>query len=145
MIQRIQSLLLLLASASLGGTFALPYADSAEPIPGTLFADGYFSNADSTWLMGLLGLAAVASAVAIFLYGNRKLQKNVTWVSALLTIAGIGFAVGFFMKQGEAMGTVAVDGEPGAVLPIAGAVLNILAARYINKDEKLVRSADRLR
>ena len=145
MIQRIQSIFLLLSGACLGGTFALPFADSAQPVPGTLFADSYFSNSDHIGLMVLFGLAALASIAAIFLYNNRPLQKNISWASILLALGAIAFGVFFFMQQADAMGSVAVDEEPGALLPIAALVFDFLAIRSINKDERLVRSADRLR
>ncbi len=145
MIQRLQSIFLLLAGGCLGGTFALPYADSATAVPGTVFADGFFSNADSVGLAVLMGLAALAAVVAIFMYSNRQLQKNLSLGSIILTLGAVGFGVFYFMQQGAAMGEVVVDEEPGAFLPLAAIVFDVLAIRYINKDEKLVRSADRLR
>jgi len=145
MIQRLQSIFLLLSGASLGGTFALPYADSATPIPETLFADQFYTNSDNTALMVLIGLAALLAVAAIFVYSNRKLQRQLSWGSIALTVGAIAFGVYYFMSQGAAMGSVVVDEEPGAILPIAAIVFDFLAIRYINKDEKLVRSADRLR
>ncbi|MFK8055162.1 MAG: DUF4293 domain-containing protein [Saprospiraceae bacterium] len=145
MIQRIQSIFLLLASASIGGTFALPFADSSAPVADTFFADSLFSVFDSIPLMAGFGLAALLALVAIFLFNNRKLQKNIATASAILTIASVGVAIGQYMSQSEKLMGITIDDEPGLFLPAAGFVLAILAVRYINKDERLVRSADRLR
>lgn len=145
MIQRIQSIFLLLASASLGGTFALPFADSSAPVADTLFADSLFSVFDSMPLMIGFGLAALLALLAIFLFNNRKLQKKIAGASGLLTLGSASFAIGQYMQQANELTGVTIDDEPGIFLPVAGFILAIMAVRFINKDEKLVRSADRLR
>lgn len=145
MIQRIQSIFLFLAGACLGGTFALPFADSSAPVEDTVFADSLFSVFDSIPLMVGFGLAALLAVIAIFLFNNRKLQKNVASLSAILTIGSVSFAIGRYMQQAEQLTGVTIDDEPGIFLPAVGAIFAILAVRYINKDERLVRSADRLR
>lgn len=145
MIQRLQSIFLLLSGGCLGGSLAVPFADSAAAVPGTLFADGLFTAADATGVLALLGLGAVAAVVAIFLYGNRPVQRNVAWAAAICAFSAIALGVFTFLQQGAAMGEVAVDEEPGAALPVLAIVFAVLAARYIDKDERLVRSADRLR
>ena len=145
MIQRIQSIFLLLASASLGGTFALPFADSSAPVADTLFADSLFSVFDSMPLMIGFGLAALLALVAIFLFNNRKLQKNLASATALLALGTACFAIGQYMQQANELAGVTIDDEPGIFLPAVGFVLAVMAVRFINKDERLVRSADRLR
>jgi len=145
MIQRIQSILLLLSGASLGGTFALPFADSSEPVADTVFADSFYTVFDSLPLMIGFGLAALLAVVAIFLFNNRKLQKNIASFSAIAIIGTIGFAIGKYMKQADQLAGITIDDEPGLFLPAVAFVLAVLAVRYINKDERLVRSADRLR
>ncbi len=145
MIQRIQSVFLLLSGLCLGGSLGLPFADSASPIPGTLFADGLFTATDNVLLLVLLALGAVAAVAAIFLFRNRKLQKNISWASIICTIGAVAFGVFYFMQQGQAMGATVIDEEPGAALPLIAVVFSLLAIRSITKDDKLVRSADRLR
>ena len=119
MIQRIQSIFLLLSGASLSGTFALPFADSSAPVVGTLFADSLFTIFDSIPLMVGFGLAALLAVVAIFLFNNRKLQKNVASVSALLTIGSTAFAIGHYMSEADQLAGVTIDDEPGLFLPAA--------------------------
>jgi len=145
MIQRIQSIFLLLSGASISGTFALPFADSSAPVADTLFADSVFSVFDSMPLMIGFGLAALLAVVAIFLFNNRKLQKNIATLSAILILGSVGFAIGQYMSQADLLSGITIDDEPGLFLPAVGFVLAILAVRFINKDERLVRSADRLR
>lgn len=145
MIQRIQSIFLLLASLCLGGSIAVPFADSDQPIPGTLFADGLFTATDSILLVVLFALGALAAVAAIFLFRNRPLQKNISWASIICTVGALAFGAFYFAQQGAAMGEVAVDEEYGLILPLAAIVFAVLAIRSIGKDERLVRSADRLR
>jgi len=145
MIQRIQSIFLLLSGASLGSTFVLPFADSSAPVANTLFADSLFSVFDSMPLMIGFGLAALLAVVAIFLFNNRKLQKNIATASAILTLGSVAFAIWQYMAQADLLSGITIDDEPGLFLPVVGFVLSILAVRFINKDERLVRSADRLR
>lgn len=146
MIQRLQSVFLLVCSACLGGTFALPYADTDTPVPGTLFADGVYSNTDLAALAGLVAVLALMAFATIFLFRNRKLQLRLTTATTLGIVAAIALAVGYFMSASQELGdAVAVDDEPGLFLPVAALVSSILAGRYIRADEKLVRSADRLR
>ena len=145
MIQRLQSIFLLLSGGCLGGSLAVPFADSAAAIPGTLFADGRFTASDSVALVVLLGIGAAAAIGAIFLYDNRLLQRNVAWMAAICAVGAIAFGLFTFMQQGRAMGATAVDEEWGAALPVLAIVFAVLAVRYIDKDERLVRSADRLR
>ena len=145
MIQRLQSIFLLFASLCLGGTFLFPYADSSVAVPGTLFADSFFTNGDNLGLSILAGISGIAAFGAIFLYQNRPLQKNVCRISLIITIITIVFGVVYFMQEAPLLTDVEVDGEPGSALPLAALVFVFLAIRYIDKDEKLVRSADRLR
>lgn len=145
MIQRLQSVFLLLSGGCLGGSLAVPFADTAVAVPGTLFADAVFTASDSVALLVLLALGAVAAVAAIFLYGNRLLQRNVTWAAVICAIGAIAFGVFFFMQQGPSLTEVGVDEEWGGILPLLAIVFGVLAVRYINQDERLVRSADRLR
>jgi len=73
---------------------------------------------------------------SIFSFKNRKRQ---VLICALL-------GVGFMVEMGISM-MLLTDGVIAwnFCLPFASILLNMLALRAINRDEKLVRSADRLR
>lgn len=145
MIQRIQSIYLLLASGSFFGTFALPFAESEVAVPGTVLADQHFTTTDSVGMIVGFALAGLAALAAIFLFRNRKLQMNLSRGAILAALAAVVLGVVAFMQDGQAIGEVAVAGEPGGLLPFVGAILTFFGLRGIRSDEKLVRSADRLR
>ncbi len=143
MIQRIQSIFLALASFFCFGLFGTDAADTDVPQPGSaLFADGHFTLFDDPVLLGLFGLAGVLLLADIFLFRNRPLQIKLSWLSVLLIVAGVGY--GAFRLMGDSAAELATP-EPGLALPVLATVFGVLAARFIKKDEKLVRSADRLR
>lgn len=145
MIQRIQSIYLLLASGSFFGTFALPFAESQVAVPGTVLADGLFTATDDVGMIVGFVLAGLATLAAIFLYNNRKLQTTVSRAAILAALAAIAVGVVAFIQDGQAMGEVDVAGAAGGLLPFVGAILTFFGLRGIRADEKLVRSADRLR
>lgn len=143
MIQRIQSILLLLAGGGAFSLFGLPLATTPTASDASvLFADAAFRIQDNLVLMGAFGVAGAILLATIFLFNNRKLQMTLTKVSLLLLVVGVGAAAYFFTTD------AAVDSAQvaaGVAMPAIAIVLGILAHRYILKDEKLVRSVDRLR
>ncbi len=149
MIQRIQSLFLLLASGSCFSLLALPFATSTGEVgESVLFADDSIYNVqDDMLLLAPFAIAGLMTLVAIFLFNNRKLQINISRIAAVIMLVGIIVAILFFTQdmklQSDTMKVV--DGF-GLYTPILGFILTLLGVRYIQKDEKLVRdSYDRLR
>lgn len=143
MIQRIQSLFLLLASGSCFSLFGLPVSDTDTAQAGSnLFADREFTLFDSPVLLGLFGLAGALLLLGIFLFRNRKLQMNLSWLSIALVVGGLGF--GFFLLSQDSAQEAATFAS-GTIMPLIAVLFAYLAKVFINKDEKLVRSADRLR
>ena len=114
MIQRIQTIFLLLA--------------------GVAFGVGAFMESGVLWLRVLLGLLAVASLALIFLYKQRPMQ-------ATGCVSAMGLTVVYYIL-------LAVN-QPQIVwhmaLPMVGIIMLFLARKNILKDEKLVRSLDRIR
>lgn len=143
MIQRIQSILLLLAGGGALSLFGLPLATTPTAADATsLFADAAFRIQDHPALMGVFGAAGAILLATIFLFNNRKLQMTLTKASILLLVAGIAAAAYFFFADAAA---AAAQAAAGVAMPVLAVVLGILAHRYILKDEKLVKSIDRLR
>lgn len=95
-------------------------------------------------LASSLLIAMVMNVICIFLYQNRKTQ--IVWVkrSALFQVIGLGFSVGVLFSLGG-IGTYLWDEALGTGLVFLGLLSQILALRYIQKDEELVRSMDRIR
>ena len=71
MIQRIQTIFLLLSAGALGGLFALPLATSATKAAAGIFQDGIFNIQDDLIMMIITGLAILIAVIAIFLFKNR--------------------------------------------------------------------------
>ncbi len=143
MIQRIQSIFLLLASGSCFSLFGLPVADTEQVQPNSeLFADAQFTLFDAPVLLGLIGLAGGILLIGIFLFRNRKLQSTLSMLSIALVAGGIGY--GFYELSNDTAQEMATFAS-GTVFPLVAIVFAYLAKVFISKDEKLVRSADRLR
>jgi hypothetical protein len=146
MIQRIQSLYLLLATGSLGTLFmrSVAFADFTEPNPSlSASADGYLNIYDSPISMGMTVVGIALSLLTIFLFKNRPLQVQLTWLGILTMAALLGFAFWQIQTVG-AMVALRMTGVGFIPLSLS-VVFSFLAIRSIRKDEKLVRSADRLR
>jgi hypothetical protein len=78
----------------------------------------------------------------IFFYKNRKRQMRV----CLILCAGLAIEIGtVILHISNSQNCDNVGYSWGVLLPIISIVLLILAYRSINSDERLVRSADRLR
>lgn len=149
MIQRIQSIYLLLAAGAFGSDFALPYLTTSATDPATAIpqmSDGVFNVFDNVGLLGLAGLGLVISAAAIFLFKNRQLQGKLTALgmfSGILMTLLAGLAFQGVQKSLPEGGTFSFGAAWAA--PLLAVLFLWLAGNAIKKDEKLVRSMDRLR
>ncbi len=146
MIQRIQSVFLLLAGLAGLGLLRLPFASTAQTIPASsLFQDSLYTIQDHPALMGLFLAGAALALIAIFLFKNRKLQGNLARISFIAILIGFILAIVFFMNDVAYQGAAEFEDDYGIFLPFVSLIFLILAMRGINKDEKMVRSMDRLR
>ena len=153
MIQRIQSIFLFLAAAAVGCLFFknVAFGDFTEPnqtLPASM--DGYFNIYDNTTLLVMAGVAAFEAFIAIFFFKNRSLQVNIVGGMIFSLIILIGLAFWQFKEQSNQALSAAYKGNfnvslTGFIPLVLAFILAILAIRAIKKDEKLVRSADRLR
>jgi Na+/citrate or Na+/malate symporter len=91
-------------------------------------------------------LSAVVAVYEIFQFRNRFGQLKLGMVNLLLIVAVFGLQF-YFSNQGEAALNPKLEGQfqPAFYLPTLALMLNLLANRFIRRDEQLVRSADRLR
>jgi hypothetical protein len=136
MIQRIQTIWLLLASACAFLTLKFPfYFIGPHPdLPSDQF--------NATTNMILLILTAILGTIClftIFVFKQRKLQFWLTLFAFAISILNI-FLYFNYNKNSQG-GGLALTSVFGFIIP----VLLILAARGIYKDQKLVKSMDRLR
>jgi CHASE2 domain-containing sensor protein len=146
MIQRIQTLYLLLTSGAFASQFALPYlsTDTVTTLPA--LADGRLLPQDNPGLMGLCAMGVVLAVAAIFLFKNRPLQGKLAgfgMILGILTLVLAAFTTKTTLDAVPAGGTTQWGlGWAGALVGMLG---SWLAMRAIRNDEKLVRSMDRLR
>jgi hypothetical protein len=145
MLQRIQSIFLLISGLFFGGEFLLPFATSNKPIPQYL-SDLVYNIHDHPVLLTLTILGIVVSIATIFLFNNRPLQLKLTYLIIIFSIFLPLVAFLLIYNEGTAMATDAViDDNVGAFLPIGSLIFAVLASRAIKKDENTVKSMDRLR
>jgi peptidoglycan/LPS O-acetylase OafA/YrhL len=130
MIQRIQTLFLFLISITSGlGLFLLPpidFLDLVLPMPIVL----------KSYLIS----TAVLAFLTLLLFKSRKKQ---------LIINRLHFFIQILVVAGLTYGMVNADDLDKyflwLVMPLLAMILLILSSRFINKDEDLIRSIDRLR
>jgi Domain of unknown function (DUF4293) len=154
MIQRIQTVFLFLAIIALAAFNILPYWQTSvgeDGISHQLMSYGFatINNEEVSVEYGLQALVAGISALAIiiflieiFKFKNRILQLKLAIGNSLLMSINLLLMTYFIMNlQEEYQGGFGV----GIFIYALAMILNILARRFIQKDENLVRSVDRLR
>lgn len=155
MIQRIQSIYLFLAGLLIGALYLFPILNTvyAGVIPLNIRVTGVYQDAGGAQmhtqvfvaLTAVTGIIALFPIALIFLYKNRKQQVALCY-SALLVIIGYCFWAGETVEHVvEGAHVRTFNCGVGLFLPLVSIILVILAIRAIKADEKLVRSADRLR
>ncbi|MCX6260910.1 MAG: DUF4293 domain-containing protein [Bacteroidia bacterium] len=155
MIQRIQSLYLLLTSLLsilfLNGSFLKFFNNSGSEI---------FMNIRGIWQSGgegavsqignqipllvIIVLIAVISFTAIFFYRKRKIQLKMAIAIIFLAVVSIGLIVFYVFLMTSKHNAVLVPGIK-MFIPFLILIFAILAYRGIRKDEALVKSYDRIR
>lgn len=149
MIQRIQSLYLLLATAAYVCLFFFPFAS--------------YITASTTYELSILGLTEAGLPLErtmlllagvillifltfsiIFFFKKRMLQSKLTAISLLLNVLLIG---GMFLYSDNFAQKLSAraDYSTGAYIVVIPIIFLVLANRAIRKDELKVRAADRLR
>lgn len=164
MIQRIQTLFLLGVAILMGMTNAYyiwgeKSADDSRVVTlttlkmkvvdtaGTLtdLSDDTIIREDATWYIGALTIVAALLAIfSILQFKNRLNQMKLGALNALIMAATLGISYyKIYQFEGliEGQGAISL----GFYLPAGAMLMNIIANRFIRKDEKLVKSVDRIR
>lgn len=135
MIQRIQTVYLILAIIVNGLFFLTPVYGYADADP-------------AGWLAMVLAAALTVSVIlSIFAIGsfkNRPFQLRVCTYAMLAQVAAFGASVGVVLSMG-AVSLESIGEWTGVFLLLLVWIVQYLAQRGIKKDEKLVRSMDRIR
>lgn len=135
MLQRIQSVFLFLAAMVSGvlSWFVNLWRQGTE----------WMQTNDYLIVMVLFLVSAAMSLGVIFLYKDRPRQMAINRMNMGLNIVLVGLLIYYlFTLPGEGM---ASEKGIGLFLPLAAIILLFLANRGIRKDDKLVKSIDRLR
>jgi glucan phosphoethanolaminetransferase (alkaline phosphatase superfamily) len=158
MIQRIQTIFLFLVAVAMGVTIGTTLwtqdiTDTGQTWSLSAFA---LSNVDSSneaiqstskwYLASLAALIGLLAVISIFQYKNRAKQMMLNMINSLLMVGLV--ATIFFTTNGlnESLGMeVAGSYKAGFWAILVAMVMNMLANRFIRKDEALVRSVDRIR
>ncbi len=142
MIQRIQSLWLLLAAAASLLTFRfavysgniIDKADNVKKFVALNATPNFF-------ILIFTAVNALIALIALFSFKNRKLQLRLSIIGIVLSAVNL---VIYFYETGkfiEAEGKFALT----SIIAVSIPIFFILAARGIYADHKLVRDSDRLR
>jgi amino acid transporter len=158
MIQRIQTVYLSLAFIAMALLFAFPLAQFFSETGAYVFSVTGLKNmvpdgANAFIPMFFLPILIVAVGIAllslftIFQYKNRSFQVKLTNIGVLAAIALIMGIFFLYIPMIEKKINIIPDYSKafGIYLPLVALVFMVMANRAIKRDEKLVRSADRLR
>lgn len=153
MIQRIQTVYLLLVSILMLALLFLPLAVLqtgdmfyAFDVFGLNTFLGEKELVYPTWGLLVLNVTSMILAlITIFLFKKRLLQIRLTVFNTILLVCFYGlFAYMIYIFKGD-FSTLSYNLKFAAAFPAVAIVLNYLAIRNIGADEALVRSLERLR
>jgi hypothetical protein len=102
---------------------------------------------DTIYLAAITGLICLLSFITVFMYKKRMMQIRFIRLMILLNIIFLALVFFYYVPLLETLTQTNADyvSQPGIYLSIASVLFLILASRFIMKDEKLIRSANRLR
>jgi len=152
MIQRIQTLFLLLALVCMAVFYFVPFGSlelttdaGISDIPMGLYGVDFGEEHYSTLpLLILLSFVVLTLVFTIFLFKHRILQMRICVFNLILALGCSGLAF-FFLYQASEKFATNYSTSILVVLPIVAAIFIALAIRGIAKDEALIRSIDRIR
>ncbi|MBK3519342.1 DUF4293 domain-containing protein [Carboxylicivirga marina] len=151
MIQRIQTVYLLLSALLMGSLFFFPFAQ-IETETNEVYSFTYrgLTNTDGETIIPTLALAILltvatfVSFISIFVYKKRVLQIRLCGLNMALLLGSTGMI--YFL------GTQLIDDLTGVLnykittaFPVIAMILTFLALRAVAKDIALLKSMDRIR
>ena len=154
MIQRIQTIWFFFATLTFFALFLFAFVHYSENgTPKALKVTGVYENRtdevvstqDFLALTVATALIGVLPFIAIFLFRNRKQQITLAYIAI---IAVLGHFFWLYQTTRQVIGNFDLQPENysiGIVLPSLTILFLIFAIKGIRKDERLIRSTDRLR
>jgi magnesium-transporting ATPase (P-type) len=158
MLQRIQTLLLAVVAIAMLAVTALPIWEKSsatlnEKVILTSFALEYFkgtnltSSANTMVIVILAIISACIAAFSITQYKKRMLQMTLGLINSILIAIILGYTFYQVFKVAIPMFEPENQGSYGAgfIAAVVAMLCNMIANRFIRRDEMLVKSADRMR
>lgn len=155
MIQRIQSVFLLITAMALAvflgtNSYTRTLSDSETVIVNpyhVLHKVGTLGTEKPIFYVAVMACIAILMTIlALFQYRNRLRQILFVAFNALMMGATLAVTVYHIVKDAKPVGTGGEETyEVGIFALIVALISNYIANYFIKKDEKLVRSADRMR
>ncbi len=147
MIQRIQTIFILVAGLLIAALYVLPFANISVDNVIHIFNAKGISNGeilifDGLPIMIFIGIITVLHFVIIFLYKKRIRQIRFLAFTIILLLGLFGM---FFYFTYAGFNDAKVAFKVSVTFPIVAIILDYLAIRAIGKDEALIRSMDRIR
>ncbi|WP_291779951.1 DUF4293 domain-containing protein [Cecembia sp.] len=159
MIQRIQTVFLFLVAVAMLLVLVFPIWHQVNPDQTQIMTLDAWSlvtkdiasdeviEKENKMFIGILAIAAAALAIfSLLQYKNRPKQMFLNMINSLVMLVIVGLMVWFTHSANEYFNPN-VNGAfvLGFWATFGGLVMNLLANRFIRKDEMLVRSVDRIR
>ena len=141
MLQRMQSVWLLLTAICAVLTIKFSFYSGNIEVPGQPVSFQYLTASFNIWILIVTIAITCIAAIDIFLYKNRKLQSRLAILGILLSILNIFLYLKEIHRFVEQQGSHTITSVFVFLIPI----LFFLAWRGIYRDQKLVKSLDRLR
>jgi len=156
MIQRIQSIFLALIAVAMGVLLSTPIwvktgpnKEAAELTAIRLtHTQGISSFVTPVYYVALLAVLVIGISIfTLFKYRNRVLQMGMCAINALLLTGLMGCVLYLTRYKGRDFFNPADQGQfsTGFYALVAALIFNMLANRFIRRDEKLVQESNRLR
>lgn len=136
MIQRIQSVyLFIVVVISFSTPFLLPELQATDA--------EHFWGYHRAYYFGFFHGIAFLAAISIFLFKNRKRQMNFIRFDIILNIVLLGLLAYWLLN----LPGVSLLSEKGIelIVPVVSIVFLLMAHKAIKRDDKLIKSVDRLR
>lgn len=151
MIQRIQSLYLFLAAVALSLIFFFPLANLSNNQDVIIFNLCGFSRFSvlehtTTWpLIAIMVISILLTLIVIGLFKKRLLQLRLTRIALMLNLSFIALMYFVYGDHLAKQIKMEINYELGSMLPLVALIFHVLAMYAINKDERLIKSIDRIR
>jgi glucan phosphoethanolaminetransferase (alkaline phosphatase superfamily) len=157
MLQRIQTLFLAIVAVGMVGMVALPIwdkisSDATQSVHLTalrlVHQQGVTASISPVWYLAILGLLVAGVAVfGISQYKNRLLQSGLCAANSILMTVIMGLIMYFIFGKAKDLFEPATSGSFGLgfYALVTAMLANVLANRFIRRDEQFVRSQERMR